>query len=147
MSKWTLFLSCLATLVFTVGLSGCADSTDESTAPADQSQDTEDADAGHAHDEDDGHAHDDDDGHAHDEDADHDHAGHAHESSDVAELSPEDSEAAAKQGICPVSGEKLTAMGAPIKVDVNGRTVFICCDGCKEKLLADPDKYLAKLDQ
>ncbi len=31
------------------------------------------------------------------------------------------------------------------KVDVNGKSVWICCDGCKDKLLADPEKYLAKL--
>jgi hypothetical protein len=36
-------------------------------------------------------------------------------------------------------------MGAPEKVDVNGQQVWICCDGCKDKLLAAPDKYLAKI--
>jgi len=36
-------------------------------------------------------------------------------------------------------------MGAPIKVDVQGHTVFICCPGCKEDLLADADAYLVKL--
>jgi YHS domain-containing protein len=52
-----------------------------------------------------------------------------------------------KQKVCPVSGEPLGTMGAPVKVVVKGRTVFLCCDGCKEKLLADPDTYLKKLDQ
>ena len=50
-----------------------------------------------------------------------------------------------KQHFCPVSGEMLGSMGVPEKVDVNGQPVWICCDGCKDKLLADPDKYLAKL--
>ena len=36
-------------------------------------------------------------------------------------------------------------MGAPIKVDVNGQPVFICCEGCKDKLLSKPEEYLAKL--
>jgi hypothetical protein len=36
-------------------------------------------------------------------------------------------------------------MGPPPKVNVNGTTVFICCEGCRERLLAEPDKYLAKL--
>jgi hypothetical protein len=36
-------------------------------------------------------------------------------------------------------------MGTPKKVDVNGTPVFICCDGCRERLLSEPDKYLAKL--
>ena len=63
----------------------------------------------------------------------------------LATFSPEDRESAMKQHFCPVSGEMLGTMGAPEKVDVNGQPVWICCDGCKDKLLADPDKYLAKL--
>ncbi|WP_460166783.1 hypothetical protein [Thermostilla marina] len=51
-----------------------------------------------------------------------------------------------KQHICPVSGEMLGSMGTPIKVDVSGRQVWICCEGCRDSLLAEPDKYLAKLD-
>jgi YHS domain-containing protein len=47
--------------------------------------------------------------------------------------------------MCPVSGEMLGTMGAPQKVTVNGQQVWICCDGCKDKLLENPDKYLAKL--
>ena len=46
--------------------------------------------------------------------------------------------------VCPVSGEKLGSMGDPITVQVKGQTVKLCCEGCKSKLLADPDKYLAK---
>lgn len=63
----------------------------------------------------------------------------------LATFSPEDRESAMKQHFCPVSGAMLGTMGAPEKVDVNGQPVWICCDGCKDKLLADPDKYLAKL--
>ena len=63
------------------------------------------------------------------------------------ELSTEDYKSAMAQHMCPVSGEMLGTMGAPEKVDVNGKSVWICCDGCKDKLLADPDKYLAKLNQ
>ena len=47
------------------------------------------------------------------------------------------------QKICPVSGDELGGMGTPIKVSVNGRDVFLCCEGCKEDLLAEPEKYLA----
>ncbi len=63
----------------------------------------------------------------------------------LASFSPEDRESAMKQHFCPVGGEMLGSMGAPEKVDVNGQSVWICCKGCKKKLLADPDKYLAKL--
>lgn len=63
----------------------------------------------------------------------------------LAKLSNEDRALAEKQKVCPVSGEELGSMGAPIKVDVKGQPVFICCEGCKEDLLAKPDEYLAKL--
>jgi hypothetical protein len=38
-------------------------------------------------------------------------------------------------------------MGTPIKVSVEGRDVFICCDGCTDSLKGDPAKYLAKLPE
>ncbi|WP_425399046.1 hypothetical protein [Aeoliella sp.] len=93
----------------------------------------------------------------HDMHADHDHAAHTDQGatgmsdmdqmkSELAKLSPEDADSAMKQHFCPVSGEMLGVMGAPIKVDVNGKQVWICCEGCRDKLLADPDKYLAKLE-
>jgi YHS domain-containing protein len=63
----------------------------------------------------------------------------------MAQLSPEDRSLAMKQKVCPVSGEKLGSMGAPVKLDVKGQAVFICCEGCKDELLAQPDKYLAKI--
>jgi YHS domain-containing protein len=65
----------------------------------------------------------------------------------LAELSTEDRVLALKQKICPVSGETLGSMVAPLKVDVKGRAVFICCDGCREQLLAKPDEYLAKINK
>lgn len=65
--------------------------------------------------------------------------------SELAKLSPEDAAAAERQHMCPVSGEMLGTMGAPLKIDVKGQQVWICCDGCKDKLLASPDEYLAKV--
>lgn len=66
---------------------------------------------------------------------------------ELAKLSPQDAASAEKQHFCPVSGEMLGTMGAPKKIDVNGQHVWICCDGCKDKLLANPDEYLAKLQK
>lgn len=66
---------------------------------------------------------------------------------ELAKLSPEDAKSAEKQHMCPVSGEMLGTMGAPKKIDVNDHHVWICCDGCKDKLLESPDKFLAKLHQ
>lgn len=59
---------------------------------------------------------------------------------------PTDKELIERQKICPVSDQPLGSMGEPVKVVVKGRTVFLCCAGCKKKLMADPDKYLKKLD-
>jgi hypothetical protein len=63
----------------------------------------------------------------------------------LAELSASDRAAAEKQRVCPVSGEVLGAMGKPYKVTVKGQTVFLCCSGCEKELMANPDKYLAKI--
>jgi len=60
-------------------------------------------------------------------------------------LSPEDRALVEKQRICPVAEYRLGSMGTPKKVDVHGTPVFICCEGCLESLLSEPDKYLAKL--
>jgi len=49
------------------------------------------------------------------------------------------------QKICPVTTLKLGAMGDPVPVEVVGRKVWICCDGCESKLAKEPTKYLAKL--
>ncbi|MBC8875214.1 MAG: efflux RND transporter periplasmic adaptor subunit [Planctomycetes bacterium] len=63
----------------------------------------------------------------------------------LAKLSPADRALAEKQKNCPVADMPLGSMGTPIKVDVDDRHVFICCEGCREDLLAEPAKYLAKL--
>ncbi|MEQ8636710.1 MULTISPECIES: hypothetical protein [Gimesia] len=63
----------------------------------------------------------------------------------LSKLSTEDAASAEKQHVCPVSGKMLGVMGPPQKVDANGQPVWICCDGCKDKLLSNLDEYLAKL--
>jgi hypothetical protein len=62
-----------------------------------------------------------------------------------AALGTEDARLARAQRTCPVSSDELGAMGTPVKIIVKDRTVFLCCEGCREKILADPDTYLAKL--
>ena len=64
-----------------------------------------------------------------------------------AAATPTDKELIEKQKTCPVTDQPLRSMGQPVKVRVKGRTVFLCCAGCKKKLLANPDKYLKKLDE
>lgn len=65
----------------------------------------------------------------------------------LAKLSAEDRLLAEKQRICPVSEKLLGSMDAPAKVDLNGKTVFICCEGCEDLLREDSAKYLANLKQ
>ncbi len=65
----------------------------------------------------------------------------------LAQLSTEDRALARRQRICPVTEMALGSMGTPLKIDVNGRPVFICCEGCRESLLQEPARYLANLTQ
>lgn len=48
---------------------------------------------------------------------------------------------------CPVSGGQLGAMGDPIDVVIANRLVRLCCDGCIDKLRADPMRYLGMLGE
>src|SRR5262245_40723544 len=61
----------------------------------------------------------------------------------LAELPADDRKLAVEQKICPVSGERLGSMGAPVKIDVKGQPVFICCEGCRDELLSKPEEFLA----
>ncbi len=63
----------------------------------------------------------------------------------IAALPAEDRSAAEKQQTCPVSDAALGAMGKPPKITVQERDVFLCCEACKEAVMNDPEKYLAKL--
>src|SRR5262249_40270291 len=47
---------------------------------------------------------------------------------------------------CPVSGLKLGSMGRACQVEVGGRKVEVCCDGCAPKLRSNPARYLGPLD-
>lgn len=64
---------------------------------------------------------------------------------ELAKLSPEDAASAEKQHVCLVTDKMLGTMGPPLKVDVDGKPIWICCEGCREELLANKDTYLAKL--
>lgn len=48
------------------------------------------------------------------------------------------------QTTCPVLGNPIKK---EIFVDYQGKRVFFCCPECKEKFIADPQKYLPKLPQ
>lgn len=59
---------------------------------------------------------------------------------------PADRLVAAGQKYCPVTGERLGSMGVPVRLDVKGRPVFVCCKGCKEEAEADPDRAVKLAD-
>ncbi len=51
---------------------------------------------------------------------------------------------AAAQGTCPIMGKPVTAdMKSTV---VNGQQVFVCCPPCIDKILADPDAALEKIN-
>ncbi len=61
-------------------------------------------------------------------------------------LDAEDRKLADAQKFCAVMTDNLLgSMGTPVKVDVNGETVFLCCDGCKGKALRKADETLANV--
>ena len=76
---------------------------------------------------------------------DHDHGDMELMQENLAQLSEQDRTSAEQQHMCPVTGEMLGAMGVPEKITVNGQDVWICCPGCKEPLLQEPEKYLSQL--
>ncbi len=63
-------------------------------------------------------------------------------------LSEADRALAEAQVICPVTEVRLGSMGmgTPIKLEIKGRTVFICCEGCRDGWVNEPDKYFKILD-
>jgi hypothetical protein len=46
---------------------------------------------------------------------------------------------------CPVTNLKLGSMGKPLPVTVSSQTVYLCCQGCEDRLKESPEKYLAAL--
>jgi YHS domain-containing protein len=69
----------------------------------------------------------------------------ADELAELATLSPADKDIALKQVLCPVSGEHLGSMGAPVKVSAEGKTFMICCKSCNDDVKEKPKEVVAKL--
>jgi hypothetical protein len=64
----------------------------------------------------------------------------------VSRLAPEDQQLAKLQGFCAVfTTSPLGSMGTPVKLELNGETVFLCCAGCKGKALRNPELALANV--
>jgi hypothetical protein len=66
----------------------------------------------------------------------------------LARLDPADRELAEAQRYCVVEAEnRLGAMGVPVKIEVKGRPVFLCCKSCRKQALAHPVKTFGKADE
>jgi hypothetical protein len=63
----------------------------------------------------------------------------------IHELPADQQALAIKQVKCPITGKHLGIMGMPFATKAEGRTVFLCCDGCEAELQEDPKSALAKL--
>ena len=50
------------------------------------------------------------------------------------------------QKTCPVTGQPLGSMGAPVPVTVNGQTIYLCCEGCVAKFNQYTDACLALVE-
>jgi hypothetical protein len=66
----------------------------------------------------------------------------------LAKLSAEDRRLAEEQKYCPVQQENLLGvMGPPVILDIKGQKVFLCCQGCTDDALENPEQTLAKVGE
>jgi hypothetical protein len=66
----------------------------------------------------------------------------------ISQLEEPDRLLASSQGFCAVqTQERLGSMGVPLKLEIEGQPVFLCCKGCQRKALADPKATLARVEQ
>jgi hypothetical protein len=66
----------------------------------------------------------------------------------LAKLSPEDRQAAEEQKYCAVEEDhRLGSMGAPIKLMIKDKPVFVCCKSCVDDAESHPDETLAKVKE
>ena len=127
--SWKLVIGLLFLAALTVG---CQTRTSPSSTASSAQQ---------AHDDSDGH-HKDGSGHEDHQDA----AAEAKVSAALDKLTAADRPLAEAQKFCAVMNhQRLGSMGVPIKFEIKGEPVFICCAGCKTKALKNPDETLAKV--
>ncbi len=60
-----------------------------------------------------------------------------------AAVSPQPGAAPGQQVYCPVSGVVLRIKDATPKVDVNGKPMYVCCEGCARHFKANRERVLA----
>jgi Cu(I)/Ag(I) efflux system membrane fusion protein len=66
----------------------------------------------------------------------------------LADLSSDDRALAEAQRFCPIlTDSRLGSMGTPVKLKIQGRPVFICCEGCQKRALENPVATLQALER
>lgn len=69
-------------------------------------------------------------------------------SAELAKLPAAERAAAEAQKYCAINTKGLLgSMGAPIKLELDGKPVYLCCSGCTKKAQADPATTLAKVEE
>src|SRR4029453_7150121 len=67
---------------------------------------------------------------------------------ELATLSPADRALAEKQRFCPIlPNSRLGSMGPPVRLTLDGETVFLCCPGCKSQAEANPKKTATRVKE
>ena len=76
----------------------------------------------------------------------HDHAGHDHgeHGHDHDEMVQSGDKELSVQKTCPVMGGEIKK---DLYVDVDGKRVYVCCQGCIDPIKKNPEKYLKKLSE
>jgi outer membrane murein-binding lipoprotein Lpp len=65
----------------------------------------------------------------------------------LAKLDPQDRKLAEEQKFCAAHNKaRLGSMGTPVKLLVQDKPVFLCCDGCKKEALKDEEATLKKVE-
>ena len=67
------------------------------------------------------------------------------ELAEIKKLPADEQPLAIAQMTCPVSGEHLGEMGAPLKQTIGDKSFYICCSGCEKAVKNKPEEVLAKL--
>ena len=63
-------------------------------------------------------------------------------------LTEEDRALVEKQKFCPIlENSRLGSMGVPVKVMIEGKSVFVCCPACEKAAIDNPEETLKKLEQ
>jgi membrane fusion protein, copper/silver efflux system len=64
----------------------------------------------------------------------------------LARLSPEDRKLAEAQVWCPVQKDRLGVMGVPVKLTIDGKPLFVCCETCRPEAEADPSEMFNRVE-